>query len=197
VQVLSTGLPLLNVGALWQTNQMKLLAICGSLQQHSSNLKLLQTAKRVAPPSVTITISDLIRHLPLFDVDDEANTPNAVRDWRSSIEKADAIIIACPEYGHSLPGALKNAIDWTIGSGEFHRKPVAITAASGAVVRGQKGLDALGIVLKAVDATLVGGTPLVRGPGFEDDVKALLQQLIGAATQRALETGTEPLTAPA
>lgn len=59
---------------------------------------------------------DGLRHLPHFNPDTEE--PPAVRDWRKALAGSDAVLIASPEYGHSLPGALKNGIDWVIGSGE-------------------------------------------------------------------------------
>jgi len=87
-------------------------AISGSLQARSSNLELLHRATRLAPSNLAVVVIDHIRHLPRFDPDIEmAGDLPAVQAWRTSLEEADAVLIACPEYGHSLPGALKNAID--------------------------------------------------------------------------------------
>ena len=95
--------------------------------------------------------------------------------------ESDAVLIASPEYGFSLPGALKNAIDWVIGSGELERKVVAITAATTGSDRGRRGLQALRETLSAVRATIVGGEPIPTGVGLVSLVAALAQALIEAA----------------
>jgi NAD(P)H-dependent FMN reductase len=95
---------------------VRILAVCGSLQAKSANLALLHAAVAVAPKGVEMILFDGLRHLPHFNPDTEE--PPAVRDWRKALAGSDAVLIASPEYGHSLPGALKNGIDWVIGSGE-------------------------------------------------------------------------------
>ena len=130
---------------------MRILAICGSLQQKSSNLTLLQHAAAVAPPGVEVVLFDGLRALPQFnpDLETDGELP-VVAAWRRALQESQALLIASPEYGHSLPGALKNGIDWVIGSGELERKVVAITAAVPAVERGRLGLKALADTLGAV-----------------------------------------------
>lgn len=161
---------------------MLVLAISGSLQRESGNLTLLRTAAAVAPEGLEIKLFDGVRALPLFNPDvDEAGAPPAVEAWREALRSADAVLIASPEYGHSLPGALKNAIDWVIGSGELHQKAVAITAAVPHAERGRLGLDALKRTLLALDARIVGGAPIARGPAFEAEVRALLAGLAARA----------------
>jgi chromate reductase len=91
------------------------------------------------------------------------------------------VLIASPEYGHSLPGALKNGIDWVIGSGELERKVVAITSAVPAAERGLSGLQALRQTLGAVSARIVGGEPIVRNAEFENNVRDLVHALIEEA----------------
>ena len=81
----------------------------------------------------------------------------------------------------SLPGVLKNGIDWVIGSGELEEKVVAITATVPAPNRGRRGLQALGDTLSAVRATVVGGDPILLGPEFDARVGALVRTLIAAA----------------
>src|SRR5258708_25643948 len=99
---------------------MRILAICGSLQSRSANVVLLQGAAASAPESVEVVLFDGLRALPHFDPDLEASgVPPAVEAWRHALTESDALLIASPEYGHSLPGALKNGIDWVIGSGEL------------------------------------------------------------------------------
>src|SRR4051794_18580521 len=107
---------------------MRIVGICGSLQGASSNLTLLRRAgelvTEISPEAVVFELFDGVRDLPLFDPDIErdGDAPASVTAWRSALAHADALLIASPEYGHSLPGALKNAIDWVIGSGELEGK---------------------------------------------------------------------------
>jgi NAD(P)H-dependent FMN reductase len=157
---------------------VRILAISGSLQANSSNLALLRTAAAVAPPGVEVTLYDGLRHLPLFDPDvDASGAPAPVQELRRALRESDAVLLASPEYGFSLPGSLKNAIDWVIGSGELERKVVGVTAAVRHPERGRGGLDALRKTLLAVSARIVGGEPIVRGPTFDGQVSALLQSI--------------------
>jgi chromate reductase len=165
---------------------VRILAVCGSLQAESANLALLRKAAASAPEGVEIVLFDGLRELPHFDPDVEARgEPPAVRLWRKALADSDAVLLASPEYGHSLPGVLKNGIDWVIGSGELERKVVAITAAVPGPERGRLGLQALRQTLGAVRATIVGGAPIARGPGFEREVAALVGALVEAARQEA------------
>lgn len=158
---------------------MKIVAVCGSLQATSKNLMLLATAARVSPPGVAVVPFEGLGDLPHFNPDIEANgVPHSVLRWRQALTESDAVLIACPEYGFSLPGVLKNAVDWVIGSGELEKKVVAITAAVPAPERGRRGLQALGDTLSAVRASLVGGEPIPLGPDFERRVTTLMHELI-------------------
>ena len=161
---------------------MRVLAVCGSLQAKSSNLTLLKLAVASAPEGVEVSIFDGLRDLPHFDPDLEATgVPPSVDAWRAALSRSDAVLIASPEYGHSLPGSLKNAVDWVIGSGELERKVVAITAATPGPERGRLGLQALRQTLLAVSATIVGGEPIVRNtPTFAREVADLLGALVEA-----------------
>ena len=160
---------------------MRILAISGSLQAQSKNLALLTAAAAVAPPGVDVVVFDGIRDLPHFNPDIEATSvPESVRRWRHALAASDAVLIASPEYGFSLPGVLKNAIDWVIGSGELEGKVVAITAAVPGPERGRRGLQALRETLSAVRATIVGGEPIPIGPEFERRVGSLVSDLIQA-----------------
>jgi NAD(P)H-dependent FMN reductase len=160
---------------------VRILAVCGSLQARSGNLALLQSARASAPAGVDVVIFDGVRALPHFDPDLEPNAPPSVRAWRRALAESDAVLIASPEYGFSLPGALKNAIDWVIGSGELERKVVAITAAVSHPERGGRGLEALRNTLNAVSARIVGGEPIARGPTFDRDAAVLLVALVREA----------------
>lgn len=106
---------------------VRLLAISGSLRANSSNGALLLAARALAPESVDLRIYGGLGGLPLFnpDLDDEPGPP-AVADLREQIRTADGLIISSPEYAHGVPGAMKNALDWLVGSGELVEKPVAL-----------------------------------------------------------------------
>ena len=175
---------------------MRILGICGSLQARSSNLDLLRMAAASPPDRIEVVVFDGIRDLPLFNPDLEADgraAPSSVERWRASLAASDALLVATPEYGFSLPGALKNAIDWVIGSGELEGKVIGIAAAVPGPDRGRRGLQALRDTLSAVRATIVGGTPIVRGPEFEVQVAALVRAVAEAVTAAAAHhQGTAP-----
>lgn len=156
---------------------MRVLGVCGSLQAVSRNHELLARACALAPAGMTIELFDGLGDLPLFNPDLESTPGPAVERWRAALSASDAVLIACPEYAFSLPGVLKNAIDWLIGSGELERKIVAITAASHHPERGLRGLAALREPLTAVSATIVGGRPIARGPSADAELTALLQAI--------------------
>ena len=161
---------------------MRILAICGSLQAKSANLALLNVAAASVPLGVELVLFDGLRELPHFNPDIEASgVPDSVLRWRRALVESDAVLVASPEYGLSLPGALKNSIDWVIGSGELEGKVVAITAAVPGPERGRRGLQALRDTLSAVRATIVGGEPIPRGPDFEAQVAVLVRALIDTA----------------
>jgi NAD(P)H-dependent FMN reductase len=175
----------------------RILAVCGSLQAKSANLELLNVAAASAPPDVEIVPFDGLRALPHFDPDLEsggAPAPAPVVAWRQAIAASDALLVASPEYGHSLPGALKNAIDWVIGSGELERKIVGVTAAVPHPDRGRRGLEALKVTLRAVSATIVGGDPIARGSSFEPDVARLVRALVDAVTSSSPPPSPPPPT---
>src|SRR5688572_15675144 len=92
---------------------MRILAVVGSLGAKSGNLTLLKQATALSTPGLQVELFDRLGELPFFDPDvpwDQA--PKPVQVFRAAIANSDALIIAAPEYGHSLPGVLKNAIDW-------------------------------------------------------------------------------------
>ena len=161
---------------------MRILAICGSLQSKSSNLDLLESISASAPEGVEIVIDDNLRALPLFNIDIEAEAiPVPVSAWRQALAECDAVLIASPEYGHSLPGALKNGIDWVIGSGELNQKVVAITAAVGHPERGRLGVRALRDTLQAIDAMIVWKELVVLGSDADGQIRGILEALVEAA----------------
>src|SRR5215207_9097663 len=92
---------------------MRLLAISGSLRADSHNTRLLRIAAEEAPVGVDIDIYDELATIPPYDADNDTGFgPTPVRELRELIAKADGLIFATPEYNSSIPGVLKNALDW-------------------------------------------------------------------------------------
>ena len=111
---------------------MKILGIAGSLRQGSYNRSVLRAAQTVLPTDCFLEVFDL-EGIPLLNQDDEMNLPKRVVEFKTAIRRADAILIATPEYNFSVPGVLKNAIDWAsrpFGDSAWTDKPAAIMGAS-------------------------------------------------------------------
>jgi chromate reductase len=115
------------------TGRFQLLGIAGSLRRASYNRGLLRAAEQLAPAGVDIRVFDLLP-IPLFNEDVEAEgDPAPVRELKEQIRAADALLIASPEYNYSLPGVLKNAIDWASRpprDSALQHKPIALMGAS-------------------------------------------------------------------
>jgi chromate reductase len=115
-------------------NKIHVLGFSGSLRKGSFNTALLRAAVELLPEGMTLEIFDL-SPLPFFNSDLEAQgTPEAVKNFKARIAAADALLIATPEYNYSIPGVLKNAIDWasrTPKDSPLNGKPVAMTGAGG------------------------------------------------------------------
>src|SRR5919202_53486 len=156
---------------------MRVLGISGSLRRDSHNSRLLRAAADLLPPGAELVVYDGLKAVPPFDADDEGGPePEAVRDLRAAIAGADPVLVASPEYNASIPGALKNALDWAsrpVATNVLRNKPVAVIGSStgrfGAVwaqAELRKVLAATGA--RVVDAELV--VPLahevVREDGF-------------------------------
>ncbi|PJZ68109.1 hypothetical protein CH373_17990 [Leptospira perolatii] len=142
---------------------MNVLAISGSLRKNSYNSALLRSAMELQPSGMKMQISNCISELPFFnpDLDSEELLPEKAKTWKHELIKADAVLIASPEYVFEIPGVLKNALDWVVGSGELMNKPVAIWNASPGLSGGQKVHLHLGNTLTVMTATLVKNASLV------------------------------------
>jgi chromate reductase len=110
------------------------LGIAGSLRTGSLNTAALRAAAELLPEGMTLEIYDLSA-IPMYNADVDANgTPDAVQDFKNRIAAADALLIATPEYNYSIPGVLKNALDWAsrpAGRAPLNGKPVAIMGVAG------------------------------------------------------------------
>lgn len=114
------------------SDEIVILGIAGSLRAGSYNRAALRAAQQLAPGGARIEIFDLTG-IPVFNQDEEANPPARVTEFKEQIKAADAILFVTPEYNYSIPGVLKNAIDWAsrpYGDSAWQGKPVAIMGAS-------------------------------------------------------------------
>jgi chromate reductase len=114
---------------------IRVLGISGSLRAGSLNTALLRAAQKHAPAGVTIDLYDGLAELPYYngDLDTDENLPDSVRDLRDRIRAADGVLFATPEYNYSIPGGLKNLIDWAsrpAATSSLLHKPVAIMGAA-------------------------------------------------------------------
>jgi NAD(P)H-dependent FMN reductase len=166
---------------------MKILALPGSLRANSSSNVILKAMVAMIPSSVEVEIYGGIGTLPHFN--DAATAPDTVEDFRSKISTSDVVLICTPEYAFGVPGSLKNALDWTVASGEFIDKPVGLVTASS---NGEKGHAALLLILEALSAKIIEGATLLisfvrakvdKGNVKDPGVTASLHEVILSLTQ--------------
>jgi len=149
---------------------MRILAISGSLQQRSSNTRFLEAARTVAPDGVEVVLSRSVGEIPHFRPDGSEPVDDAVAELRRELAAADAVLIATPEYAHAIPGSLKNALDWIVGSGELYAMPVAIVSAAPSPERGKNAREMLERTLRAQGAEIVSSTNVQISPREIEDL---------------------------
>lgn len=179
----------------------RVLVIVGSLRRSSYNLALARLAQKAAPPGVELELYERLREIPPYDEDADlpnGGAPEPIEDLRRRIEAADAVLLVTPEYNGSIPGVLKNAIDWASrpprGEAALWGKTVAVAGAStgqhGALWAQQELRRVLGIAgARVVDGELpvarahelvdVGGR--LHDPGVAARLRAHLEALVGEA----------------
>lgn len=155
-------------------SRRRVLCLCGSLRRVSSNRAALEAAQALAPASLRLELYAGMDALPLFDPDlDVDPLPPAVRELREAVGSVDALLVACPEYAHGIPGVFKNLLDWLVASVEFPGKPVLLLNCSAR--DSHHAQDALLEVLKTMSARLLSPDPIaVRLPGAGIATEALL-----------------------
>lgn len=137
----------------------KILAISGSTKKNSTNELILQTIAKLYSESLDFEIYTEIAELPHFNPDLEVGEPPAtVKKFRELIEKADDILISTPEYVFSLPGSLKNALEWTVSTVVFSDKPTAFIIAAAS---GEKAFESLDLILKTIGAKVGENSKLI------------------------------------
>ena len=135
------------------------MAISGSTRDRSTNLNLIYAIAELAADIFDVNVYRGLMSLPPFNPDnDDQNAGESVADLRDQLNKAEGVLICTPEYAMGVPGTLKNAIDWTVSSANFYRKPTALITASSA---GDKGHASLLETLRVIDANISDSTQLL------------------------------------
>ena len=174
---------------------IRILAIAGSLRQASSNTALINVAAALPLASAEFIVYGGLAALPPFNPDNDGDAaPEAVRRFRQHLFACDAVLIASPEYAHGVPGVLKNALDWVVGSGELIDKPVAIISAS---ARARYAWAALVESLTAMSARVIGEASLTMwlqdrtldavGMAGDPALRKALARALNALVQAAMD----------
>ena len=141
---------------------VRILLISGSTRQGSGNTAALRTVQALAPDGIATELYDGLTALPAFSPDEDERPPGPAADLRARIAAAGALLFCTPQYAGTLPGSLKNLLDWTVGGGEIYGKPVGwVNVAVGG--RGTGAEEHLAMVLRYVGAVAVDGA-CVRVP---------------------------------
>lgn len=135
--------------------KIKILGISGSLKISSSNSALTRAIGSLIPDNVEYTVYNSLGELPHFSPDiDGDNSPAVVTEFRQLLKNANGVIVCTPEYAFNLPGVLKNALDWTVSTGEFYEKPTAVISASPLPSGGDKAHYSVMMTMTAMQATV-------------------------------------------
>ena len=175
----------------------RILGISGSLRRDSHNTSLLRAAAEAAGPDVELELYDGLKEIPPYDEDDDVHPrPASVARLNQAIANADAVLFSTPEYNASIPGQLKNAIDWVsrpVATNALRNKPVAVVGAStggfGAVwaqAELRKVLSALGARVLDVELPVPHAHTRFEDGGLTDDeIRAALEDVLEALTDAA------------
>lgn len=141
------------------SDKYNVLVICGSLRNGSYNASVARALPGLAPPELALTAAPSFADFPIYNYDTQtAGVPAAVNAFADAIRAADGVIIVSPEYNWSIPGGLKNAIDWVskLKDVPFKDKPVALQSASTGQVGGARMQYHLRMALTSIDAVMFG-----------------------------------------
>lgn len=172
---------------------MRVLAISGSLRDASNSTALLRAVREEAPEGVEVLLWDGLKEIPPYDHDDDVvPAPAAAAAFRELVREVDAVFFATPEYNSSIPGALKNALDWgsrPLATSAFRNKPVAVISSSAGAFGGVWAAAELRKVLGAMGAR-VAEAELSVGHAHEklDEHGRLVDDDVRQGLREALET---------
>jgi chromate reductase len=176
---------------------MRVLGISGSLRRDSHNTALLRAAASLLPPGVEFELYDGLKDIPAYDEDEDKSQIESVRRLKDRIAAADAVLFATPEYNHSIPGHLKNALDWAsrpLADTPLKGKPVAVIGASTGMFGAVWAQAELRKVLAAIGARVIDrelpvpmADEIVRDPEKleESGTHALLGDLLAELLEAA------------
>lgn len=175
----------------------KILAISGSTRKQSSNEKILAFVAKTYSELLEVDLYTEIAQLPHFASDaDENHLPDSVLNLRSRIERADGVLFCSPEYVFSLPGSLKNAIEWTVSTTLFSNKPVGIIVAAAS---GEKALESLHLIMTTLESMVDEKSMLlikgakgkidehgdIKDPATKENIERVVQSLIKTMDKKA------------
>jgi chromate reductase len=173
---------------------MRILGISGSLRRDSYNTHLLEAARRTLPAGVELELLDGLADIPPYNEDVEPFAPAAVTAFKDALARADAVLIATPEYNGSFPGHLKNALDWAsrpLVTSPLRNLPVGVVGASTSAFGAVWAQDDLRRVLGRIGARVVGEPlPVARAQASFGPSGELLDEDVRARLAGSLETLT-------
>jgi chromate reductase, NAD(P)H dehydrogenase (quinone) len=179
---------------------MRILGIAGSLRRGSYNRRLLRAAGTMLPPGVELAEWDGLAALPAFNEDQESDPPAPVRAFLDAIEGADALLIATPEYNASVPGALKNALDWAsrpFPDNVLRNTPCAVIGASTGLFGAVWAQAEVRKALKASGAHVLDSElPVGMADGAFTDDGALVEPELAARLHDVLDDLVREVGAP-
>jgi chromate reductase, NAD(P)H dehydrogenase (quinone) len=180
---------------------VNILGFAGSLRKGSYNRSLLRAASELLPENATLEIFDL-EGIPPFNQDLEKTPPPKVSEFKAKIRAADAILIVTPEYNYSVPGVLKNAIDWGSrppGDSAWPKKPLALMSASTGMLGGSRAqyhlrqtllfLDVIPVTKPEVFVTFAAQKFDENGKLTDENTRGIVKQLLQALVDLAIRTG--------
>lgn len=189
---------------------MNVLGIAGSLRRGSFNRQLLHTASACAPAGLAIQVCDGLAAIPLFDEDleQEASAAGPVAELRRMVKTADGLLFATPEYNQSIPGVLKNVVDWLSRDDSLVDKPVAVIGATAGRWGTRLAQSTLRHVLAATESRVMPAPSLflaeagclfdADGRLIEERTEARLRQVLTAfAAWIRMTAPSQPLAPPA
>lgn len=157
----------------------KILAISGSTRKNSSNFKILKFISENISKAFEVELFEDLESIPHFNPDlDTEHPPEAVLQFRDKIDAAAGVLICTPEYVFSLPGSLKNLLEWCVSTTVFSNKKVGLITASAS---GEKGHAQLGLIMKTIDAE------------FTDETQLLIQGIRGKLNEEGTITDEKTL----